>query len=47
MADPLLSLKNVQAGYGESIVLDGISLDIEEDGSRCSAAMASASRPCC
>ncbi|HXK54140.1 MAG TPA: ABC transporter ATP-binding protein [Hyphomicrobiales bacterium] len=33
MADPLLSLKNVQAGYGESIVLDGISLDIEEDGS--------------
>lgn len=30
MADPLLSLRNVTAGYGEAVVLDDVSLDITE-----------------
>ena len=33
MAEPLLSLDGVSAGYGESIVLDGISLDVSKGGS--------------
>jgi branched-chain amino acid transport system ATP-binding protein len=33
MAEPLLSLKDVRAGYGEAIVLDGISLDIGDGAS--------------
>jgi branched-chain amino acid transport system ATP-binding protein len=33
MAEPLLTLHNVRAGYGESIVLDGISLEVAEGGS--------------
>ncbi len=31
MADPLLILDDVRAGYGEAIVLDGVSLDIAPD----------------
>lgn len=30
MADPILSLRNVTAGYGEAVVLDDVSLDIAE-----------------
>jgi branched-chain amino acid transport system ATP-binding protein len=33
MAEPLLALSDLRAGYGESIVLDGISLEISEGGS--------------
>jgi len=33
MTVPLLSLRDVRAGYGSSIVLDGISLDLPERGS--------------
>jgi branched-chain amino acid transport system ATP-binding protein len=33
MAEPLLTLKNVRAGYGDAIVLDDISLEIPENGS--------------
>ncbi|HTS40212.1 MAG TPA: ABC transporter ATP-binding protein [Xanthobacteraceae bacterium] len=33
MAEPLLALKNVRAGYGDAIVLDDISLDLAENGS--------------
>ncbi len=33
MAEPLLSFKNVRAGYGEAVVLDDISFDIPERGS--------------
>jgi branched-chain amino acid transport system ATP-binding protein len=33
MADALLTLHDVRAGYGESIVLDGISLELAEGGS--------------
>ena len=33
MADPLLALHDVRAGYGESIVLDGISLELAEGAS--------------
>jgi branched-chain amino acid transport system ATP-binding protein len=33
MAEPLLVLEDVRAGYGSAIVLDGISLDIPEQGS--------------
>ena len=32
MTEPLLALRNVQAGYGEAVVLDGISLDVPERG---------------
>jgi branched-chain amino acid transport system ATP-binding protein len=33
MAEPLLKLENVTAGYGDAIVLHGISLDLPEHGS--------------
>jgi branched-chain amino acid transport system ATP-binding protein len=33
MAEPLLSLDQVRAGYGESVVLDGISFALDEGGS--------------
>jgi branched-chain amino acid transport system ATP-binding protein len=33
MADMLLALDDVRAGYGESVVLDGISLELAEGGS--------------
>jgi branched-chain amino acid transport system ATP-binding protein len=33
MAEPLLALSAVRAGYGESIVLDGVSLTLAEGGS--------------
>jgi branched-chain amino acid transport system ATP-binding protein len=32
MAEPLLALQDVRAGYGDAVVLDGISLEIEEKG---------------
>jgi branched-chain amino acid transport system ATP-binding protein len=33
MAEALLALENLRAGYGEAVVLDGISLDVPEHGS--------------
>ena len=33
MAETLLALDDVRAGYGESVVLDGISLELAEGGS--------------
>src|SRR5689334_24150450 len=33
MADSLLKLENVTAGYGDAVVLHGISLDLPEHGS--------------
>ncbi len=33
MAEPLLALDGVRAGYGEAVVLDGISLTVAEGGS--------------
>jgi branched-chain amino acid transport system ATP-binding protein len=33
MAEPLLALEGVRAGYGEAIVLDDVSLDVAENGS--------------
>jgi branched-chain amino acid transport system ATP-binding protein len=33
MAEPLLALRGVRAGYGEAIVLDDISLEVAENGS--------------
>ncbi|MGA7183961.1 MAG: ATP-binding cassette domain-containing protein, partial [Pseudolabrys sp.] len=33
MAEPLLKLENVTAGYGDAVVLHGISLDLPEHGS--------------
>jgi branched-chain amino acid transport system ATP-binding protein len=33
MAEPLLTLNDVRAGYGDAIVLDGISLEVPEHGS--------------
>ncbi len=33
MAEPLLSLQSVRAGYGDAVVLDDISFDIAENGS--------------
>src|SRR3954471_11564971 len=33
MAEPLLALEDVHAGYGDSVVLEGISLDIPQHGS--------------
>src|SRR6185436_3842438 len=33
VADPLLALADVRAGYGDAVVLDGISLEIAEGGS--------------
>ena len=32
MAEPLLALRSVRAGYGEAVVLDDISLDVPERG---------------
>jgi branched-chain amino acid transport system ATP-binding protein len=33
MAEPLLALDDVRAGYGDSVVLEGISLELSEQGS--------------
>ena len=33
MADPLLALKDIRAGYGDAVVLDGISFEVPEHGS--------------
>ena len=33
MAEPLLALQNVRAGYGDAVVLDDISLEVENNGS--------------
>jgi branched-chain amino acid transport system ATP-binding protein len=33
MAEPLLSLNNVTAGYGPAVVLHGVSLEVPEHGS--------------
>src|SRR5262245_30941066 len=33
MAEPLLVLEDVRAGYGDAVVLDGISLSVPENGS--------------
>lgn len=33
MAEPILALNNIRAGYGEAVVLDGISLELPENGS--------------
>jgi branched-chain amino acid transport system ATP-binding protein len=33
MAEPLLVLEDVRAGYGDSIVLEGVSLEVPEQGS--------------
>jgi branched-chain amino acid transport system ATP-binding protein len=33
MAEPLLSLRNVHAGYGDALVLHDVSLDLAENGS--------------
>jgi branched-chain amino acid transport system ATP-binding protein len=33
MAEPLLELRDVRAGYGEAVVLDGISVSVPENGS--------------
>jgi branched-chain amino acid transport system ATP-binding protein len=33
MAEPLLELRDVRAGYGEAVVLDGVSITIPQNGS--------------
>jgi Fe-S cluster assembly ATPase SufC len=33
MAEPLLALEDVRAGYGDAVVLDGVSLEVPEQGS--------------
>jgi branched-chain amino acid transport system ATP-binding protein len=33
MAEPLLALKNLRAGYGDAVVLDDLSLEVPENGS--------------
>ena len=33
MADALLAIRDIRAGYGESVVLDGVSLEVAEGGS--------------
>ena len=33
MAEPLLVLDDVRAGYGDAVVLEGLSLDVPEHGS--------------
>ena len=33
MSEPLLQLRDVRAGYGDAVVLDGVSLDLPENGS--------------
>jgi branched-chain amino acid transport system ATP-binding protein len=35
VAEPLLALQQVRAGYGQSVVLDGISMEVPEGGSLC------------
>ncbi len=49
MAEPLLALENVRAGYGDAVVLDGISFEVRgaAAASRCSGATASARARCC
>ena len=43
MAEALLELRDVRAGYGDGVVLDGVSLSLPAGGSlACSAATASA-----
>src|SRR6187401_3152237 len=32
MAEPLLALRDVRAGYGDAVVLDGVSLEVPENG---------------
>ena len=33
MAEPLLALNDVRAGYGDAVVLEGVSLEVPERGS--------------
>ena len=33
MAEPLLALQDLRAGYGDSVILDGVSLEVPEHGS--------------
>jgi branched-chain amino acid transport system ATP-binding protein len=33
MAEPLIALRDVRAGYGDAVVLDGVSLNVPENGS--------------
>jgi branched-chain amino acid transport system ATP-binding protein len=33
MAEPLLALRDIRSGYGDAVVLDGISLEVPEHGS--------------
>ena len=33
MAEPLLALRNVRAGYGEAVILDGVSLEVPDRAS--------------
>ena len=33
MAEPLLALQDLRAGYGDSVILDGLSLEVPEHGS--------------
>ena len=48
MAEPLLALEDVRAGYGDAVVLDGISFDVAEQGSLAVlVATASARARCC
>jgi len=32
MAEPLLALQDLRAGYGDSVILDGVSLEVPEHG---------------
>ena len=49
MAEALLALDDVRAGYGDAVVLDDISFEMPEQAaaSRCSGATASARPRCC
>src|SRR5262245_20021796 len=33
MAEPILQLRDVRAGYGDAVVLDGVTFDLAENGS--------------
>jgi len=33
MAEPILQLRDVRAGYGDAVVLDGVTFDLQENGS--------------
>jgi len=47
MAEPLLALDDVRAGYGSAVVLDGVSFALPQHAaSPSSAEMASANRRC-